>query len=375
MNTINHKRRKKGTILVLTAVSMLLMFALLAFAVDVGYLNMVRTQLQRTADAAAIAATWSLLDGEIANSPTAVESAQTTASQYTQLNKVLNSQPALAQSDVVVGYLSNPFNPAVQLDPSGALGYNAVQVQVQRTSNQNGSVPLFFARVLGIDQAGSRAMATAAFLSNVSGFQTPSDGSNLGILPFALDLQSWNTLAAGQGTDNWRYDPDTHQVSAGSDGIKEVNLFPQGTGSPGNRGTVDVGNPNNSTSDIARQILHGINENDLSYLGGRFALSENGTLLLNGDTGISAGVKDELASIKGQARVVPLFSSVAGQGNNAQYTIVQFVGIRIMDVRLTGSMSSKRVIIQPAPVFIKGTIAGGANQTSSYIYTPVCLVR
>ncbi len=380
MNTQHHPRRKKGSILVLTAILMILMFAFLAFAVDLGYLAMVRTQLQRTADSAAIAAAGSLLDAEIAtgqpNSPAAINSAITTAENYTRLNKVLNSELALGTSDVTVGYLSNPFDPGVQFSLLGANGYNAVQVRVQMAENQNRAVPLFFARILGINQANVQAVATAAFLSNVSGFRPPTNNENLGVLPFAVDLQTWEALMAGEGTDNWKYDPDTNQVSSGSDGIKEVNLFPQSTGCPGNRGTVDIGSQNNSTADIARQILHGINEHDLSYLGGKLALNESGTLPLNGDTGISAGVKDELAQIKGQPRIVPLYSIVMSPGNNAQYTIVRFAGVRIMDVNLTGPISGKRVIIQPAPVFVRGVIPGTpGTQTSTYIYTPVCLVR
>ena len=55
-----------------------------------------------------------------------------------------------------------------------------------------------------------------------------------------------------------------------------------------------------------------------------------------GDTGISAGVKDELASIIGQTRIIPVFSSVSGNGNNATYVIVRWVGVRVMAVKLTG---------------------------------------
>lgn len=101
MNTPRFQHRK-GSVLVLTAIMMVLMFAMLAFAVDLGYLTMVRTQLQRTADAAAIAATWSLIDGEITtgkpDSSYAVDSAHTTATQYTGLNKVLNTEPCLLKA-------------------------------------------------------------------------------------------------------------------------------------------------------------------------------------------------------------------------------------------------------------------------------------
>lgn len=380
MKMQNYRQKRRGAILVLAAVFMVLMFALLAFAVDMGYLYMVRTQLQRTADAAAIAATWSLLDGELAtgqnNSPYAVSSARDTADQYTQLNKVLNSQPTLAQSDITVGYLSNPFNPNLQLDLSGSQGYNAVQVRVRRTTDQNGVVPLFFARVLGIDQAGSQALATAAFVSSVSGFQEPADGSKLAFLPFALYEDTWDALMIGQGTDSWKYNPDTKEVSSGPDGIKELNLYPQDTDSSGNSGTIDIGNPNNSTRDLSRQIQEGLNHEDLSYSNGKIELNADGVLDLNGDTGISAGIKDDLAYIKGQPRILPLYRSVSGNGNNAQYVIVRFVGVRIMDVDLTGSKkTSKRVIIQPATVYVRGGIPGGSGQTSTFIYSPISLVR
>jgi hypothetical protein len=79
-------------------------------------------------------------------------------------------------------------------------------------------------------------------------------------------------------------------------------------GSPGNRGTVDIGGSNNSTNDIARQILHGISAQDLQALGKPLNISSQGTMTLNGDTGISAGVKDELKSIIGQKRMSSPFS-------------------------------------------------------------------
>ncbi len=154
-----------------------------------------------------------------------------------------------------------------------------------------------------------------------------------------------------------------------------MNLYPQGTGSPGNRGTVDIGGCNNSTADIARQILHGISAADLSELDKPLAFDANGELTLNGDTGISAGVKDELASIIGQTRIIPIFSSVSGNGNNAVYKIVKWAGVRILDVRLTGAMSKKMVMVQPAPILSRNVIVGSTSGASSNVFSPVMLVR
>jgi hypothetical protein len=277
--------------------------------------------------------------------------------------------------DVVFGYIADFKNSASPFETNGANGYNAVKVRLSKNSTINGQVPYFFARIFGLSGQTLQEEATAGFLQNIKGFQAPSDGTNLGILPYALDLQTWNDLIANSGSDNYRWNAQTKHVEAGSDGLVEVNLFPQGTGSPGNRGTVDIGSSNNSTADIARQILHGISPSDLAYLGGKIQFDNSGKITLNGDTGISAGVKDELASIKGQPRIIPIFSTVTANGNNAQYTIVKWQGITIVNVDLTGSMSQKNVMIQVAPAMTKGAIPATTAGASSYVYSPVALVK
>jgi Flp pilus assembly protein TadG len=371
--------RREGNVIMMTAFLMVGLVAFLALAIDVGYLYAVRAELQRTADSAAIAACWELIDQD---GPAGSESATSLscdakdkAIQFASLNHVASSSPGLATDDVVVGYMANPANPNDPLIavPGGTMP-NAVQVRVQRNNTQNGKVSLFFAKALGNNDASLEAQATAALVSTFSGFQSPADGSNLNILPFALDENTWNGLTT-YGADSWNYNPDTKSVTAGCDGVKEVNLYPQGTGSPGNRGTVDIGGSNNSTADIARQIVSGISPSDMAAMGGSIQFGEDGILHLNGDTGISAGVKDELASIIGKPRIIPIFRSVVGPGNNADYSIVKFVGVRILDVKLTGSMSSKRVIIQPCNVVAKGGIYEPNSTGSQYIYSPVWLAR
>ena len=164
-------------------------------------------------------------------------------------------------------------------------------------------------------------------------------------------------------------------MESGSDGYVEVNLYPQGTGSPGNRGTVDFGNPNYSTADLANQILNGVSPADLAYHGGKIEFGPDGKLFLNGDTGISAGVKDELASVIGQPRVIPIFECVSGNGNNATYTIVKWQGIRVVGVKLTGSMSQKKVMIQVSTVLMHGVIPSETSGTSDHVYSTVALVK
>lgn len=370
--------RRSGHILVMTLMMVVSFLALLAFTVDLGYVYLVNTEIQRSADAAALSSAWELLEGQVKPSITpqvAVAEAASSASLYTRLNKAGGVSLALGASDLKIGQLVDTREPNsawVFSDPSR---YNAVHVCVRRTGDQNREVPFFFARALGFDSVPLQAGATAVFLNNFRGFQVPSDHKNLDLLPFALDKDTWDGLMQGVGSDDWSWDAERQQVVAGPDGILEVNLYPQGTGSPGNRGTVDIGDRNNSTCDISRQINEGVSPADLAHHGGKIEFDDNGQLPLNGDTGISAGVKDDLQSIRGNPRIIPIFSEVVGPGNNAMYTIVQFAGIRIMEVKLTGKNSSKRVIIQPASVIVRGGIPSTQETTSSYVYSPVWLVR
>lgn len=381
-----NRRQRKGAITVLAAFLLVALLGFAAFALDLGYLAVARNELQRTADAAAMAACWELIEANPPNQTQdlsqEVTNARSVAVQFVASNKVCNSAPAITQNvansstgDVVIGYMANPTQAGSTMTFGVVNQYNAVQVLVQRSGAKNGDVPYFFGGIFGVNGHAATAQATAAVLKNFSGFQAPSDGSNTGILPYALDKQTWDAMLAGTGQDSFSYNPTTKTVTSGSDGVLEVNLFPQGTGSPGNRGTVDIGGANNSTADIARQIVDGISPQDFQALGKPLTLSSSGTLSLNGDTGISAGVKDELASIIGQPRIIPIFSQVTSPGNNADYTIVQFAGVRIVEVVLTGKMSSKRVMIQPAKMVAKGGIPSTGATTSYQVYSPVWLVR
>jgi hypothetical protein len=280
--------------------------------------------------------------------------------------------------DIVFGYISDFNNSQSAFQTNHANGINAVRVRLYKSAAMNGEVPYFFARVFGLEGQPLNSEAIAGIIRDIRGFQTPSDGDNLDILPYALDYDTWQNLVNGNSTDKYNWNASTKTVQTGADGWVEVNLFPQGTGSPGNRGTVDIGGSNNSTSDIARQILHGISPDDMAAFeatGRQLEFDANGELFLNGDTGISAGVKDELTSIIGKPRIIPIFEQVAGNGNNAEYTIVKWQGIRIVGVKLTGSMSQKHVTIQVAPVLSKGVVPSTTTGTSSYVYSPVVLVR
>jgi len=206
---------------------------------------------------------------------------------------------------------------------------------------------------------------------------TPATGSlTAGILPIALDVGTWNSLMAGVGTDNWAYNPTTGTVAPGSDGVLEVNLYPSGSNlmPPGNRGTVNIGTTNNGTNNLTRQIVYGLSSSDLAPYGGQLLFNQ-APLQLSGNPGLSAAIKAPLTQIIGQPRAIPIFSAVSGPGANAVYTIVKFVGVRVLDVQLTGSPSQKHVTIQPCPYTDPTVVPGNVTLTKDSILAPVSLVQ
>jgi Flp pilus assembly protein TadG len=396
------RRPRRGSVLPLTAILLVFLIALVALAVDLGWIMAVDTQMQSAADSAALAGAAKLLDQSYLdgtqNTGTASNSAMSNARTAAQAFAHANSAGGLALTldgntsnastgDIVCGYMANSSDQSSDMAATvaGVGPYpNCVQVTVHRDGTRNGSLGLFFAPVLGIRSFDLQAQATASYEGNIRGFKIHTPGvSTVKLLPFALDVNVWNNVVAGSGPDNFTRST-SGTVSSGSDGIHECKLYPlsNGNGSgnsglpPGNFGTVDLGAPNNSTSDLSRQIRNGLNATDLSYFPNSTIQLDptTNTLLLNGDTGVSAGCKDDLAAIIGQPRIIPLYSSVSGPGNNATYTIVGFAGITICEVVLTGSLSSKHITIQPCWC-IDANALGGGTAPSSYVVKPLALVR
>ena len=363
------------------------MLALIALAIDVGYLLVAKTELQHAADAAALAAAADLIpdSGGLIGQPDMsdeITTARNRAVQFAAANRVRNVAPAVdpnvsnsTSGDVVIGYLANPSDPTQSMNLAALDKANAAQVRVRRTADQNGEVALFFSRIFGINGRAVEATATAALRTeSFKSFKAPDDGSSLPILPITLKLEAWNDMLNGIGDDTLGWDADKG-LSHKGDKVLEIELYPDSSTS-GNFGTIDIGTTDNSTSDIARQILNGISPDDMAQMpGGQIGFDSNGELFLNGDTGVSASIQNELKSIIGQPRLIPIYQSVANPGDNAAYSICQFVGVRVMAVKLTGSLALKSVTIQPAYVALKGG-TGDGGQTSQFVYSySVWLVR
>jgi hypothetical protein len=372
------RRTRQGAVVVLAAFLMIVMLGAIAFAVDVGMLLLARTELQRTADAAAIAAAWEFARQD--EHWLLQQEARRTARRYAVENEVLLSGPRLRYNasnaedgDIVIGFLADFDDPQAELIRDDPDAYNAVRVTPRRSQEVNGEVPLFFGRVLGLDSRATQATATAAVMRRIGGFRALKSGENLPILPITMHEDAWRQLFQDDQLDEWSYNEEDGNVTRGSDGIPEQLLYPEDHDSAGNFGTLDIGPAANSTSHLGHQIIEGISETDLGYHGGELKLNDRGELRLGGDPGLSAGIADDLAAIIGQTRIIPVYRTVDGNGDTAVYTIVKFVGVRIMEVHLTGG--DKGLYVQPANIVIGGTIPTTREGTSDYVFSPACLVK
>lgn len=384
-------QNRRGVTFAVVVVSLVMLMGMASMTVDIGMMYRARNEAQASADAAAMAAAWRLMDQDrlrgTAYVSTVTAAARQAAVDYAARNPIVMEAPTLdantgnsTSGDVVIGRLDDPNDADEPMDFSDPSRFNAVHVFLHRDDVRNGPIDLYFASAFGHWTADVSASATAAFYDGVVGWSVNDTTGNAGLLPFALNVNAWNNLLAGTVStgDSYSYNATSGAVTGGSDGILELNLYPGGGSGqlpPGNFGTVDIGSNNNSTTDLTRQIRYGVSEDDLAYFGGTLELGADGTLLLNGDTGLSAAVKDDLAAVIGKPRAIPIFSTVSGNGNNSMYTIVGFVGVRIMYVKLTGAMSGKKVIIQPAYLLDDSVIVGENTGQSSFVFKPVQLVH
>lgn len=358
------RKDRSGNILVLMALLLIPMCGFVAFAIDVGYMGLARTQLQAAADAGALAGAQVLFPTlEDIESPTYTlapdfDAARAESQTFVRYNgagehhaqfsgggglHVDSNGSNSAEGDIVFGHLYNPLADPTEPLQVSMENPNTVMVRIpMRASHQNGALALFFAPVLGIATADAEAFAMATV-------QYPT------VLPITTSEEKWQTVENGGGGDGDDFSAQNGQVSSGGDGVPEIRIFPGRWDGvempPGNFGTIDIG-PSQGTAVLRRQIDLGPSVSDLAVHGGslRHGMGLSGATGVNGDiqTAFRGGNADGRAypGILGETRWLPIYSNVEGNGNNALFTISRFVLVRVVDADLTGH--NKHVTIQPA---------------------------
>ena len=380
----SHARR--GTVAVLSAILMVFLLGMVAFAVDIGYIAVAKTEAQSTADAASLAGVDKLAEqlrkapiiaGIPVQTADDLRLAREEAKAFARRNPVGAQPIELLDSDIEIGYLANPLNRTAPLAQTGwpARPYTAVRVTVRRDAGRTGGpLRLFFAPVIGIRSVDVRAEATAAYTMGTATPRGNRGSQRGGLLPFAYQVDEWNALMAATGpgsvraangntvvlADNYTVDPRSTSaagIRSGPDGRLETKLFPDRTTS-GNYGTINFSRTkvSNSTSVLRDLIVNGPNEADWPDLPAILRASPANPVDVNGDPGISAGMESAVEAILGQPHIIPLYSVVYGTGNNTFFRLVGFAPITVVAANLRGSQ--KEITIQPRVIGDRSVLDG-----------------
>ncbi|MFN0020951.1 MAG: pilus assembly protein TadG-related protein [Pirellulaceae bacterium] len=168
-------RKRRGKIIVLTALLLMFMMGMVAFGVDVGYMALTKTEIQTSTDAAALAGA-----GELVNGTSAAEQA---ALAYLASNKVGGRTMTSSNATFEYGsWDSNTHTFTVSANTPSAL----------RLTTFNNNQPLFFGRVLGRNTFNTGAQSVATYQPREISLVLDYSGS------MAYDSQFRNISLLGQ---------------------------------------------------------------------------------------------------------------------------------------------------------------------------------
>jgi Flp pilus assembly protein TadG len=241
---IPHHRRQRGSMSVMMLFSLLALFAVAAFSIDIGHILLVRDELQNAADAAALAGANSLLPG---NPNPNWSVAQANAASAVSLNS--SDGVKLTTASVQSGFWNLTGSPAgmqASTISPGTYDNPAVQVTVSRAAGLNGGpVSFFFAPFFGVNNG--PVTATAVAVVSAPGSIAPG-----GLFPVAIGQciynQYWNSQAGSPAIDPSTGKPYVVQIGNGakSKGCEEgqwTSFQTDRNDVPTVRGLMQNGNP------------------------------------------------------------------------------------------------------------------------------------
>jgi len=319
---LKQQNNRRGAIAVFTAIMLVPLLGMVAFSVDYGYLLKKRADLQRAADAAVLAAARDLIPD--ANGTQDLARVRATLRQYADLNIAEIENFQVLDSDIQIGR----YDPDSVYDNFTILDwgtFDTVRVTLRFDTQANSPVSLFFARLLGINESDLNATSTA--ILQKGSLLTPG----VGVMPFSIPKAQWDATGPGEVWTIY------------GDGRLEDNI---GAEIPGNWGTCDIGKSFNSTSDIRNQVDVGLRQEDLE---GLFAegrtdsnqhIDSSKPLYLNGDTGISSGMKSAVVAAEGKTKLIPIYDSVIGNGNGVEFHVVGWAVCEVMDSQWGGEKNT-----------------------------------
>ncbi len=158
---LRQRSKRRGTVLVWTALLIVLFLALAALACDVAWIRTVSAELQNAADAASLAGAQVVTRDVDRARAQAVRVALANHAANVPVRVDSNTSNSAA-GDVVIGQYNRTtrqFTPTLSAP-------NAVKVIAHRLGSDGDALPLFFAGILGVDKADVTAHSVAALIDD-----------------------------------------------------------------------------------------------------------------------------------------------------------------------------------------------------------------
>ena len=315
---------RSGQTLVMAIAGILILIAVAALTVDIGYMMSEDADMQATADAAALAAVDQLLRERL--NGTGEEEARLAAS--TEAGEIVRANSSEVGWNAAFGVRDSDGN-FVKKDTTTNCW--AVEVTVTRNSDAPaGRLSLFFAPVFGFDSTDMTCTAVA----QLSG-QVVKVLQNLA--PFAL-----------------------HEDDMGKIG-DTITFYDVNTLAPGCFGLVDFNGGSSATSTLKDWISGGYDY--------EFGLDPSvGYVWVDAATGFRSALESTLLDTVGEERVVCVYDELSGTGTGAEFRVVSFALVTILDCDLDDADGDGETYIQVRIEDlneVKDVILGGGLSSSN----------
>jgi Flp pilus assembly protein TadG len=359
---------RRGAVAILVALLVIFLIAMVAFAVDIGWIVLTESELKNAADAAALAGVKPLMDGYVlTNLPGVTGSQKNTILINAQNSAIANAQAyaffhtaggvsnlTLNSSDVQFGFTDASGNYSTTFT-----GFpNTIVATMRRDSSANGPLALFVAPLIGVNSTSITTSAAATMYGGTVSSLQKTLTNKVSMLPVTYDVNQWNNfMATGLDTDG---------SSAISGGYPALQVYPSLT-EPGNFGQLSLRGSRASTSTEIGWVNNGIAQSDVNGLFGVGLLPispTNTNYNWLGGAGMKTSLVGAINARAGTQFLLPLFTPLnpgvptpktyaagTGAGSHYYYDIVQFVGVTVVN-------GSSGITVQPS-AFLDGNLVFG----------------
>jgi len=294
---------RDGQVVALTPLLLLAVAAMLALTVDVGRVVVEKSRLQNACDAAALAGAKVLLNERVDGR-----------------NERQCRQAAFREAEAL--YRANSPEAAVTIEfgsegaggsfaaASEAKAATLVRVRGRRDQDApGGTLPMFFAGLVGVREARVSAAAVAQVATSVRGVLA-------NLAPFGVPVE--RVPALGASITFYPGDPKAYKEGKGDDKVV-----------PGNWGLLNLDGGDLSTEELVDWIEHGT--------GSLVVPADEGYVWVDGTSGFRAALNKTIRDKIGDPMIVVVYDKVVGTGSTAAFRCIGFLSVTITGCKLVGN--------------------------------------